>query len=62
MIAEHAYRKIYSLGEDEKVLKLRPRKVDSAAFRAERALWLTCYDAQSEAEQSLWADHSDPSP
>lgn len=58
MIAEHAYRKIYSLEEEEKVGKLRPRKVDSTVFRAERTLWKTWYHAQSEAEQSLWADHS----
>lgn len=58
IIAEHAYRKIYSLGEDEKVAKLRPRKVDCAAFGAERTLWETWYDAQSEAEQSLSANRS----
>lgn len=58
MIAEHSYRKIYSPKEDEKVPELTPRKVDSTAFRAERAFWETWYDAQSEAESSLWADQS----
>lgn len=55
IIAEHSFRKIYSLREDEKVPKLRPRKVDSTAYRAERDLWHTWYDAQSDAEQSLWS-------
>ena len=53
MIAEHAHRKIYSLGKDEKIPQLKPRVVDAKAFQNERFLWEAWYEDQSRAEQSL---------
>jgi hypothetical protein len=53
MIAEHAHRRIYSLAEDLKIPKLRPRVVDAVAFQNEKALWETWYEDQSRAELAL---------
>ena len=53
MIAEHAHRRIYSLAEDGKIPKFKPRVVDARAFQNERALWEAWYEDQSTAEQSL---------
>jgi len=51
--AEHAHRRIYSLGEDGKIPQLRPRMVDARAFQNERALWATWYEGQSRTEGGL---------
>ena len=53
IIAEHAHRRIYSLREDEKVPQLKPRVIDAAAFRRERALWESWYEDQTKAEREL---------
>jgi Protein of unknown function (DUF4238) len=53
MIAEHAHRRVYSLGEDGRILQFRPRVVDPIAFQNERALWEAFYEDQSRAEQGL---------
>ena len=53
MIAEHAHRRIYSLAEDLKIPKLRPRVVDAVAFQNKKALWETWYEDQSRAELAL---------
>lgn len=53
IIAEHAHRRIYSLHEDKKIPQLRPRVIDAAAFRKERALWEAWYEDQTEAEREL---------
>lgn len=53
IIAQHAYRRIYSSGEDQKIPQLKPRVVDAEAFQYERTLWETWYENQSKAEQWL---------
>jgi hypothetical protein len=45
LIAEHAYRRVYSLTDDDRILRLRPRSVDSQAFQGDRALWEDWYEA-----------------
>ena len=52
MIAEHAYRRIYSLAEDDRVPRLRARIVDGHAFQSDRALWGDWYEDQSRAERA----------
>jgi hypothetical protein len=52
MIAEHAYRRIYSLAEDDRVPRLRARIVDSQGFQNDRALWADWYEHQSRAERA----------
>ena len=53
LIAEHAYRRIYSSAEDGKIPQLKPRMEDSVAYQNERKLWATWYEDQSRAEQAL---------
>jgi hypothetical protein len=52
MIAEHAYRRIYSLAEDDRVPGLRARMVDSQVFQNDRALWADWYEQQARHERA----------
>ena len=53
MIAEHAYRQIYSLSEDSKIPALRPRIVNAEAVRREKVQWEEWHKSQTEAEHDL---------
>lgn len=53
MIATHAHRTIYSLNEDSRIPKLRPREVNGTDFKNEKVAWATWYDNQSKAERAL---------
>jgi len=53
MIAEHAYRQIYSASEDGKISTLRPRIVDAEAFQHEKEQWEKWHEEQTRVEQEL---------
>ena len=54
IIAQHAYRRIYSSEREEKIPYLRPRIVDEKLFRQERIAWRNWYESQNEAEKQFW--------
>lgn len=50
---EHAHRCILAKEEDKNVSKIRPRVVDSAAFKSEADQWRRWHDEQTNAERNL---------
>jgi hypothetical protein len=53
LIAEHAYRYIFSSSEDAEIPKLRPRTVSADAFRNEGEQWRRWHEEQTKAERDL---------
>ncbi len=52
MIAEHAYHRIYSLTEDDRIPKLRKHREDGQAFQNDRALWADIYEDHWKTERT----------
>jgi hypothetical protein len=56
IIAEHAYRMIFTLGQDAEIPRLRPRVEDDAEFRRDRERWARWHNQQVAAELELMGD------
>lgn len=50
MIAEHAHRLIFAVGQDPQVPRLRPRTVDAKLYRQEREQWAAWHEQQIALE------------
>ena len=56
LMAEHAFRHIFSSGPDPDVLHIRPRSVDLSFFLHEKQLWKRWRSSQADAEIGLLPD------
>lgn len=53
IIAQHAYRMIFSMEPDDEITGLRPRVVDAQKLRMEREHWREWHSEQSQVEREL---------